>query len=283
MLAAPRGRSTSSCSSMPARRLRNGCLCPVLPTQSWACSGRLHADSRLRTRLGSFIATSNRRTCCCPRTEMSASPTLAWRVPTTQSRRSLRPRSCGPPAQTNLRRMGRARPARLGEARPAYMAPEQHDGVALSPAADQFAFCSALLEALSGQRPFSGASMPELRRAKGRAPAALDALDTSLARAIGRGLSPNPEDRWPSMAELREQLVWRRPAASQPRVGPRRAWPDGFTVVGGGWALRHHATNRACDQQRGRGSRTLGRTPAGTGRAVDRVARARALQSRPGL
>ena len=89
---------------------------------------------------------------------------------------------------------------------PAYMAPEQHRGAVLCPAADQFAFCSALFEALFDGRPFDGRSCRELsqqkhegeiRRTRGgrRVPG-------WLRRAVVRGLRVDPERRFASMPAL---------------------------------------------------------------------------------
>lgn len=87
---------------------------------------------------------------------------------------------------------------------PAYMAPEQHDGASIGPAADQYAFAASLWEALSGTRPFLGGSRDALAAAKranclepttGAAPRWAFAL-------LRRALSPAPADRFPSMAAL---------------------------------------------------------------------------------
>lgn len=87
---------------------------------------------------------------------------------------------------------------------PAYMAPEQLDGAAADARADQFAFCVALREALSGQRPFAGASVAALRQAieRGPAPPPAGARPAWLYRILSRGLAPDPGDRWPSMEAL---------------------------------------------------------------------------------
>ena len=78
---------------------------------------------------------------------------------------------------------------------PAYMAPEQANGLAVDPRSDQFSFCVALFEGLHGRRPQDAGSTPE----RGDIPPRIQA-------AIRRGLSTNPRDRWPSMNELLAEL-----------------------------------------------------------------------------
>ncbi|HSS00348.1 MAG TPA: serine/threonine-protein kinase [Kofleriaceae bacterium] len=92
---------------------------------------------------------------------------------------------------------------------PAYMAPEQWSGGAVTPATDQFAYCVALWEALSGERPYRGPTFDELRAQVARGPAALDAsrIPRRVRRVLWRGLDPDPARRWPSMDALLARLV----------------------------------------------------------------------------
>jgi predicted Ser/Thr protein kinase len=87
---------------------------------------------------------------------------------------------------------------------PAYMAPEQWNGGAITPATDQFAFCVALWEALAGQRPFRGDSVEQLRGAVTGGPDKLDAsrIPMRLRPVLRRGLDPDPAKRWPNMTAL---------------------------------------------------------------------------------
>ena len=87
---------------------------------------------------------------------------------------------------------------------PAYMAPEQWSGGAVTPASDQFAFCVALWEALSGERPFKGPTVETLREEVSRGPAQLDTskIPRRLRAPLLRGLDPDPKRRWPSMDAL---------------------------------------------------------------------------------
>jgi tetratricopeptide (TPR) repeat protein len=102
---------------------------------------------------------------------------------------------------------------------PAYMAPEQHSGLDTSAKSDQFAFCVALYEALFHQRPFAGETATriavEVLEGRVRPPPRTPGVSRAVARAILRGLLPDPSDRWPSMRDLL--------AALAPARG-RRAW-----------------------------------------------------------
>jgi predicted Ser/Thr protein kinase len=93
---------------------------------------------------------------------------------------------------------------RRGAGTPAYMAPEQRLGGPVTPAADQYSFCTSLAEALTGQHPSEDRSSPA-----GGLPRWIDTV-------IARGRAPDPQARFPSMTELLRALsrdpvrVWRR-------------------------------------------------------------------------
>ena len=92
---------------------------------------------------------------------------------------------------------------------PAYMAPEQLAGAPADARADQFAFCVTLYEAVLGRRPFLGGSLVELDTAiKDGLPAwpTSPRLPRSLQAVLRRGLSADPDDRYPSMDALLGQL-----------------------------------------------------------------------------
>ena len=100
---------------------------------------------------------------------------------------------------------------------PAYMSPEQHAGHDTDARSDQFNFCASLYEALYGVRPYSGASLQELRESVLRGAPVPPRRGTPawLRRAVLRGLSVDPEARWPSMQALLAELGRRaqRPTA----------------------------------------------------------------------
>jgi eukaryotic-like serine/threonine-protein kinase len=103
---------------------------------------------------------------------------------------------------------------------PAYMAPEQLTGVIVDPRADQFAFCITLWEALWRERPFAGATLPELaeamRLAKRRAPPAAPRVPNQIRQALERGLAPEPQARFAGMPELLAAL--RAPRRRRTRI-----------------------------------------------------------------
>jgi predicted Ser/Thr protein kinase len=92
---------------------------------------------------------------------------------------------------------------------PAYMPPEQFDGGSGEPSADQFSFCVAVWEGLTGARPFSGESVDELHRAvlSGLPSAAGRSLPRRLRGVLARGLDADPRRRWPSMPSLLTALA----------------------------------------------------------------------------
>jgi len=101
---------------------------------------------------------------------------------------------------------------------PAYMPIEQHRGLATDHRSDQFSFCVSLFEALYGVRPFTGATGSEYCTAIEAGPALVtnDAVPRRVHKALLRGLSAAPSDRFPSMRALLRAL--------NPRVRNRRTW-----------------------------------------------------------
>ncbi len=129
---------------------------------------------------------------------------------------------------------------------PQYMPPEQYLGQGVDARADQFSFCASLYWALYRKRPFeprqvartaaqssrgtsdlaeSWRRLPHTTAA--REPPADAKLPAWVRRAVMRGLSLNPEDRFPSMEALLEAL-------SQ---GQRRVQRRGALVAAGALAL----------------------------------------------
>jgi tetratricopeptide (TPR) repeat protein len=113
---------------------------------------------------------------------------------------------------------------------PSYMAPEQFANVTLTAAADQFAFCVTLWQALYGERPFEGRSAVEIAASvlggKLRPPPRGHRVPTWLRRACERGLCTNPAQRWPSMRALLDTL-----ANGRARVRVRRGVMAAAVVV----------------------------------------------------
>lgn len=93
---------------------------------------------------------------------------------------------------------------------PAYMPAEQLRQGDVGPAADQFAFCVTLWEALYGERPFAGGTLAEVAAAvvdgAVRPPPEGRQAPRWLPRVVRRGLGPAPEDRWPSVAHLLDAI-----------------------------------------------------------------------------
>ncbi|WNG40448.1 tetratricopeptide repeat protein [Archangium violaceum] len=89
---------------------------------------------------------------------------------------------------------------------PAYLAPELLRGQRADARSDEFSFCVALYEALFGLRPFGGETLRELadamQQGRVRPPEREVKVPAWVRRAVLRGLSANPDERFSSMEPL---------------------------------------------------------------------------------
>ncbi|EDM80566.1 serine/threonine kinase family protein [Plesiocystis pacifica SIR-1] len=124
---------------------------------------------------------------------------------------------------------------------PAYMAPEQLEGQVAGPAADQFALCVSLYEAVHGRRPYGGhtakARLEAIRAGRFQPLEARAGAPRWLQKLLRRGLACAPADRYPSLVELIAALEAglgrrRRAMAASGALGVLTAaaavaaWPD---------------------------------------------------------
>lgn len=106
-----------------------------------------------------------------------------------------------------------------------YLAPERLRGGPGDQRADQFAFCAALWEALTGGNPFlaAGAALDARLEALQQPPRERNRIPRGVRAALKRGLAFEPEDRWPSMEALLSRL--------QPREKSRTLIVAGLVVM----------------------------------------------------
>lgn len=146
---------------------------------------------------------------------------------------------------------------------PAYMAPEQRRGEVADARSDQFAFCLALHEAMTGERqaasPDAGLSAP---------PAPTERPPRAILRALERGLATRPEDRHASMDVLLSALVRASNA--------RRRWlgAAAAVVLAGGVVLWWRLAEDRAAPCRAQAARAASLWDAGRRERVERAFRA---------
>jgi serine/threonine protein kinase/tetratricopeptide (TPR) repeat protein len=84
----------------------------------------------------------------------------------------------------------------------AYMSSEQLEGRSADARSDQFGFCVAMWEALTGSRPFASGGILELILNIEQGPRGGNGLPRWLRSILVRGLQFDPQRRWPGMTEL---------------------------------------------------------------------------------
>ncbi|MCH9688521.1 MAG: serine/threonine-protein kinase, partial [Deltaproteobacteria bacterium] len=161
---------------------------------------------------------------------------------------------------------------------PAFMAPEQHAGRNADARSDQYSFCATLYRGLFGVLPFAGDDLESIASAKHdlvlSRPMGVVRIPGWLNAAMLRGLSPNPRDRWPSMAALLRALS----PAQRNRDRWRRLWMGAgalvASVVGGAFIRGNgsHCTDDPAWTPASRAAVEAGLSPHDAGRsALSRV------------
>ncbi|MBL4684181.1 MAG: serine/threonine protein kinase [Nannocystaceae bacterium] len=114
---------------------------------------------------------------------------------------------------------------------PAYMSPQQHQGLPADPSDDIYALGVCLWESLYGERPFRAPTLDALAREKRRGatpqPRASDVPDR-VHQVVARALQPNRESRWQSVDELSRALQGAERSSSS-----TRRWLAGVAIMGG--------------------------------------------------
>jgi eukaryotic-like serine/threonine-protein kinase len=104
-----------------------------------------------------------------------------------------------------------------------YMSPEQLQSKRADARSDIFSFGLVLYEMLIGKSPFEGSSPASVIAAimERPAPSIAGVAPRAVDRVLKKCLAKDPDDRWQSARDLRDELVW---VAEGGTVGPR---PEG--------------------------------------------------------
>ncbi|MCB9568520.1 MAG: serine/threonine protein kinase [Myxococcales bacterium] len=132
---------------------------------------------------------------------------------------------------------------------PAYMSPEQWRAGHIDARTDQFSFCAALYEALYERLPFPGSSAHQVAEAVKRGalqtPPTTTRVPYWVYRVLARGLSTDPETRWPSMPSLLAALA-ADPLRRRRRIMAGTVGALALCALGYGAATLGEAPARTC-------------------------------------
>jgi serine/threonine-protein kinase len=123
-----------------------------------------------------------------------------------------------------------------------YMSPEQLECKEVDARSDIFSFGAVLYEIVTGKRAFEGASQASVVAAiLERDPPPLSSLEPvappALERVVSKCLAKDPDRRWQTAKDLRDELEWIGGGPAEPGTGsapaPRRRLLPWFAAVGG--------------------------------------------------
>jgi tetratricopeptide (TPR) repeat protein/tRNA A-37 threonylcarbamoyl transferase component Bud32 len=104
---------------------------------------------------------------------------------------------------------------------PAYMSPEQHQGLPTDARSDQFSFAVALFEGLHGQHPFNCETLSgllhDVLQGRIREPPGAAKIPAWVRKAVQRALAVDPAQRYPTITALLSELS-RDPLAKRRRA-----------------------------------------------------------------
>lgn len=119
-----------------------------------------------------------------------------------------------------------------------YMSPEQIEGKELDGRSDIFSLGSVLYEMLTGKRAFDGKSQLSVASAiLEKEPAPLNAMKPmtppALGHAISRCLTKDPNERWQSAGDIKNELLWVSQSSGESALQPltskgKSSWARGF-------------------------------------------------------
>jgi eukaryotic-like serine/threonine-protein kinase len=114
-----------------------------------------------------------------------------------------------------------------------YMSPEQLQGKPADARSDIFDFGLVLYEMLTGKRAFGGSSHASVIAAilERPAPSVAEVAPAALDRGLRKCLAKDPDDRWQTARDLKDEIEWLAGAPEIGRAAPSRSRPGRLTGI----------------------------------------------------